>query len=95
MKKPYIWMTLGLSALAILVSGAFFAGAAWAADTRLDSAVDNLVKARALLQASENPGVDPPFGYFRQNAVLWINLAMKDIERAKAYADAHQNPLKK
>ena len=95
MKKSFVWMTLGLSALAVLLSGAFFAGAAWAADAKFDSAVDNLVKARALLEAAENPGVNPPFGYFRQNAVLWINLAMKDIERAKAYADAHQNPLKK
>lgn len=92
MKKSFIWMTLGLSAMAIMLSGAFFAGAAWAADAKLDSSVDFLVKARALLLAAENPGVDPPFGYFRQNAVLWINLALKDIQRAKDYADAHQNP---
>lgn len=92
MKKRYVKMTLALSAVAVLVSAGFFAGAAWAADAKLDSSVDFLVKARALLNASENPGVEPPFDYHRYYAVLLINRALVEVDLAKQYADATAVP---
>jgi len=87
MRKPLLYMTLGLTASALILSATFFAGAAYAADAKFDSAVDNLIKAKALLNAAENPGFDPPFNYHRQRAVFKINDALKEIELAKFYAD--------
>lgn len=94
MKKSAIYLTLGLASLAILLSATFFAGAAYAADARFDLAVDSLIKAKALLNAAENPGFDPPFNYHRQRAVRLINTTLKEIEHAKYYADYVNPPAK-
>ena len=73
-------------------AGAFFAGMAYAADARLDQADQAVQKAIALLQAAENPNVEPPFGGHRKNAIHDLEKARKQIELAKKYAD---NPDKK
>ena len=94
LKKRFVYITLGLCATAVLLSATFFAGAAWAADSRLDLAVDSIVKAKALLNASENPGFDPPFNYHRWNAVYALNVALREIQAAKDYADSVNPPAK-
>lgn len=90
MTKRFVVLSLSLSCVALLLSAGFFVGAAYAADAKFDLAVDNLVKAKALLNAAENPGVDPPFDFHRRKAVLAINTAMREIEAAKQYADSTQ-----
>lgn len=87
-KKRFLTVVVLMACGLTVVSAAFFAGAAWAADAKLDLAVDNLVKAEALLKAAENPGIDPPFGYHRQRALQYVGLAMKEVEASKTYADA-------
>jgi hypothetical protein len=68
------------------------AGVAYAADARLDQADAAVQKAIGLLEASENAGVEPPFGGHRKKAVHDLQQARKQIELAKKYAD---NPDKK
>jgi hypothetical protein len=91
-RKQVLALTFGLCCGAITLSAAFFAGAAWAADAKFDLAYDNLVKAKALLIAAENPGFDPPFNYHRRDALRAINRAMSEIELAKDYADSVNPP---
>lgn len=79
-----------LAAGCLTMAGAFYAGLAYAADARFDQAADLLTKADALLEAAENPGVNPPFGGHRESAQKNIKQALKDIEKAKKYADTHQ-----
>lgn len=87
MKKTHIASTLAIGSLAL--AGAFYAGVAYAADAKLDQASDFLTKAQALLEAAENPGVKNPFGGHRVSAVKNVKQALKDIEKAKKYADNH------
>ena len=84
---------LGVAA-ATALAGAFYAGAAYAADPRFDQANDNIVKAIALLRAAENPGVRPPFGGHRERAIDALERAQKEIEKAKRYADDPRNKPK-
>lgn len=91
MTKRFILATAGLAIAITMFSAAFLAGVAYAADAKFDLAVDSLIKAKAQLNAAENPGFDPPFNYHRQRAVRHINSALKEIESAKFYAD-YLNP---
>ena len=72
--------------------GSFYAGTAYGADPKLDDAKSNVEKAIALLKAAENEGVKPPFGGHRVKAVWHGKRMLKQIEKAKKYAD---NPPKK
>lgn len=74
------------------LAGAFYAGVAFAADSRLDDADAACEKAIALLQAAENPGVKPPFGGHRESAIDHLKKARKEIGKAKKYADSHPPP---
>ena len=69
------------------LAGAFTAGVAWAADPRLDEADAAVQKAIALLEAAQNPGVQPPFGGHRENAVTHLKKARTEIAKAKAWAN--------
>ena len=89
MKKLHAASLVATAGLAL--AGAFYAGVAYAAvDPKLDQAVDFLTKADALLEAAENPGVKPPFGGHRESAQKNIKQAIKDIEKAKKYAEKKQ-----
>lgn len=81
--------------LGIGLAGAFYAGVAYAADQRLDDADAAVEKAIALLQAAENPGVNPPFGGHREKAIQDLKKARAQIAKAKAYADNPKNKPKK
>ncbi|MBX3128247.1 MAG: hypothetical protein KF718_16100 [Polyangiaceae bacterium] len=81
--------------LGTLLAGSFYAGAAYAADPRLDQADANVEKAIVLLEAAENPGVNPPFGGHRKVAVASLKLARKQIAKAKQYADNPPKPKPK
>jgi hypothetical protein len=81
-------------AAATTLAGAFYAGAAYAADPRFDQANDNITKAIALLRAAENPGVKPPFGGHRERAIDNLERAQKEIEKAKRFADDPHNKPK-
>jgi hypothetical protein len=76
------------------LAGAFFAGAAYAADGRIALADGNAEKAIALLKAAQNPTAkDPrrPFGGHRDRAVRLLEHARKEMAAAKAYADDPKN----
>ena len=79
-----------LVAGALGLAGAFFAGAAYAADPRLDQASDLITKAVALLKAAENPDAKgPEFGGHRKQAIEMLTRAQSEIQKAKQFADAH------
>ena len=73
---------------------AFFAGSALAADPRLDEADAAVQKAIALLEAAQNPGVDPPFGGHRKKAIHDLQKAREQIQKAKQFADNPKNKPK-
>lgn len=75
-------------ALAGLLLCSVLATAVYAADARLDLAIDNIVKAIALIEAAENRGVDPPFNGYDELAVSKLKQAQRLVEQAKAYADS-------
>jgi hypothetical protein len=77
------------------LAGAFYAGLAYAADSRLDEADAACQKAIALLQAAENPGKTPPFGGHRKKAIDHLEKARKQITKAKEFADKPAKPPKK
>jgi hypothetical protein len=79
-----------LVAGALGLAGAFFAGAAYAADARLDQANDLIIKAVAVLKAAQNP--DPknpkqPFEGHRHEAVELLTRAQAEIAKAKQADD--------
>lgn len=78
-------LLMGVAGLGL--AAAFYAGVAYAADSRLDDADAAVEKAIALLKAAENPGVNPPFGGHRQKAIKDLEQARVQIAKAKAYAD--------
>ncbi|MCC6662443.1 MAG: hypothetical protein IT375_01805 [Polyangiaceae bacterium] len=82
--------TLGVLTLA----GATYASIALAADQRLDDADAAVVKAIALLEAAENPGVTPPFGGHRKKAIDHLKKGRLEIAKSKAYADNPKNKPK-
>ena len=71
------------------LAGAFYAGIAYAADARLDEADAAVQKAIALLEAAQNPGVQPPFGGHREKAIHDLKKAREQIQKAKEYSDKH------
>lgn len=79
---------LGLGAAALL-AGTFLAGAAYAADARLDQANDAITRAIALVEAAEAPEgrAKIAFDVHRRSAVRNLKQAQKDIERAKSASD--------
>jgi outer membrane biosynthesis protein TonB len=81
-----------LVAGALSLAGAFFAGAAYAADPRLDEATDLLTKAVAVLKAAENPDPKKEFGGHRKNAIELITRAQGEILKAKQFADKEPKP---
>jgi hypothetical protein len=79
-----------LVAGALSLAGAFFAGAAYAADPRLDQATGLITQAVALLKAAQNP--DPknpkqPFEGHRHEAVELLTRAQGEIIKAKQADD--------
>lgn len=81
-----------LLAGALTLAGAFFAGAAYAADPRLDEATDLLTKAVAVLKAAENPDPKKEFGGHRKNAIELITRAQGEILKAKQFQDKDPKP---
>jgi hypothetical protein len=77
-----------LVAGALSVAGAFFAGAAYAADPKLDEATDLITKAVAALKAAQNPDPKKEFGGHRMAAVELLMRAQGEIIKAKQFADA-------
>ena len=77
-----------LVAGALSLAGAFFAGAAYAADPKLDEASDLLTKAVAKLKAAENPDPKREFGGHRVAAIELVMRARGEILKAKQFADA-------
>jgi hypothetical protein len=76
-----------LVAGALAVAGAFFAGAAYAADSKLDDATDLITKAVAVLKAAQNPDPKKDFGGHRMAAVEHLMRAQAEIIKAKQFAE--------
>jgi outer membrane biosynthesis protein TonB len=77
-----------LVAGALSLAGAFFAGAAYAADPKLDLASDLITKAVAELKAAQNPDPKREFGGHRMAAIELLTRAQGEIIKAKQFADA-------
>src|SRR5689334_20213486 len=73
-------------------AAAFYAGVAYAADSRLDEADAAIQKAIGLLEAAQNPGVTPPFGGHREKAIKDLKQARTQIEKSRQYADNPPKP---
>lgn len=79
------------------LTGAFYAGQAYAADQRLDLADQQIVTAINLLKAAQNPNAKNPkvpFGGHRAIAVKLLEQARKQIEKSKQFADKPPAPPK-
>lgn len=87
MKKYGFHTAVMLALVGLAMSGGFLAGSVYAADQRLSDADAALEKAIALIKASSNPGVEPPFGGFDDRARMHARKARKNIAKAIAYAD--------
>jgi len=87
MKNTSMKRSALFAAGALSLSGAFFAGAAYAADPRLDEATDLITKAVAALKAAENPDPKREFGGHRKAAVELLTRAQGEILKAKEVAD--------
>ncbi len=87
MGKPIFTRAALVTAAAVGLAGAFYAGKAYAADPKLDQANSAVSQAIVLLQAAQNPDVDPPFGGHRQKAIRLLQRAQEEIEAAKKWAD--------
>jgi hypothetical protein len=72
---------------ALGLAGAFFAGAAYAADPKFDEASDLITKAVALLKAAENPDPKVEFGGHRKAAIDFLTKAQAEIVKAKQVQD--------
>ena|SRR6187549_1375770 len=77
-----------LVAGALSLAGAFFAGAAYAADPKLDEATALITKAVAALKAAQNPDPKKEFGGHRMAAIELLMRAQGEIIKAKQFADA-------
>ena len=85
--------TLSRIAVAAIVGSmlaVFAPNAGHAADPRLDLAIDFLVKAKALVEAAEDPGARKPFGGHANKAKNSIEKAMQEIQLAKQAAGSGQ-----
>ncbi len=74
------------------LAGAFFAGTAYAADSRLDDANAYVTKAIALLNALKDPANPKAYGGHREKAVDLLTRAQSEINAAKQYADKAPKP---
>jgi hypothetical protein len=88
-KRAALSLALGLG-----IAGSFYAGVAYAADARLDSANAHIIKADARLMAASNPN-HRPFGGHRSRAVRLLERAEHEIALAKKYADSPHHHGKK
>ena len=80
---------------ALGLAGAFFAGAAYAADPKLQEAADLITKATAALKAANAPdGPKGEFGGHRHEAVELLTRAQSEIIKAQQFADK-QPPVTK
>jgi len=77
-----------LVAGALSLAGAFFAGAAYAADPKLDQATALITQAVAALKAAQNPDPKKEFGGHRMAAIELLMRAQGEILKAKQFADA-------
>jgi len=84
---------LRVALLPMLLMGTFYAGMVYAADPRLDQALDSLARAQALLEAATNPYAQPEFGSHRLKAILLIELAQDEVVLAQQYADNSAPPV--
>src|SRR5262245_52461883 len=92
MNKIFARAAIG-AALAVGSAGAFYAGIAYAADPRLDQAIENCTKAIALLEAATNEGArKDQFHGYRRKAIENIKDAIKQIEKAKEFDDRTPPP---
>jgi len=76
------------------LAGAFLAGTAYAADSRLDEADAFVTKAVALLNALKDPANPKQYGGHREKAVDLLTRAQSEIKAAKQYADNPPKPPK-
>jgi tetratricopeptide (TPR) repeat protein len=92
MNKIFARAAVG-AALAVGSAGAFYAGIAYAADPKLDLAIENCSKAIALLEAATNEGARrDQFHGHRRRAIENIKDAIKQIEKAKEFDDKTPPP---
>jgi hypothetical protein len=92
MKRIFAIAAVG-SALALGTAGAFYAGIAYAADPRLDQAIDNCNKAIALLEAATNEGAHKnDFHGHRKEAIKELKEAIAEINKAKTFDDKTPPP---
>jgi hypothetical protein len=77
-----------LVAGALSLAGAFFAGAAYAADPKLDEATSLITQAVAALKLANNPDPKKEFGGHRMAAIELLMRAQGEIIKAKRFADA-------
>ena len=80
---------------ALGLAGAFFAGAAYAADPKFDEATDLITKATAVLKAAENPDPKLEFGGHRKAAIEFLTRAQAEIIKAKEFQDKAKGPTPK
>jgi hypothetical protein len=80
---------------ALGIAGAFFAGAAYAADPRFDEATDLITKTVAVLKAAENPDPKMEFGGHRKAAIEFLTRAQAEIIKAKEFQDKAKGPTPK
>ena len=82
---------LGIAAAATMAATLIPASAAEAADSRLDQAIDNLVKAKALLEASSpgnaNDQMQRQFARHVNRAIADIEKCIDQVEAAKQVTD--------
>jgi len=81
-----------LVAGALGLAGAFFAGAAYAADPKLDAATALITQAVTQLKQAENPDPKREFGGHRRAAIELLMRAQGEILKAKQVADAPSTP---
>ena len=75
-----------LMASALGLAGALFAGAAFAADSRLNDANDDITRAIAHLKAAQSPN-PKEFGGHRDKAIEFLTSAQAEIAKAKEVAN--------
>ena len=80
---------------ALGLAGAFFAGAAYAADPKFDEATDLITKAVAVLKSVESPDAKREFGGHRREAIEFLTRAQAEIIKAKDFEDKLKTPTPK
>jgi hypothetical protein len=92
MNKIFARAAVG-AAIAVGSAGAFYAGIAYAADPRLDQAIQFCTHSVSLLEAATNEGAKKAeFHGHRKEAIKDIKAAIKEIEKAKEFDDKTPPP---